>query len=421
MTGRSSLSLLPAGSGTAPAADEDPYADPASPAWASAVAGVLTGGRPPTLVVQPIVDLARGAVAGYEVLSRFAGPPTAAPDRWFAAAAVHGLGSELEAYVVRSALQLRADLPPNRFLTVNVTPNLLAHPSLLKPLLAAGDLQGVFLELTEHVPVADPHALLDAIGQLRGVGASIALDDAGSGYSGLAQIALVRPELVKLDRALVDGIDADPAKFALAEVLGDFVGRLDGWLLAEGVERVEELAVLARLQVPLAQGWLFARPSQPWAEVDVVTVELIRTLASRSSLVDVLAALLDQPVTTTAGEVAAAGSRMLASDATDTVVVVDGQDRPRRVLLRRSRRGRPDEVEDKPVGLRLHPGTELAEAARRAAARHRDDRHDPLLCTDGAGRLVGVVPIERLLYALANLGNGSPARTRPATSRGLRS
>jgi len=417
MTGRRSLGLLPAGSTEASTADGDPYADPSSPAWASAVAGVLTGGRPPTLVVQPIVDLARGTVAGYEALSRFPGPPAATPDRWFAAAAVHDLGCELEAYVVRSALQLRADLPPNRFLTVNVTPNLLASPSLLQPLLAAGDLQGVFLELTEHVPVADPDALLDAIGQLRGVGASIALDDAGSGYSGLAQIALLRPELVKLDRALVDGIDADPAKFALAEVLGDFVGRLDGWLLAEGVERVEELAVLARLQVPLAQGWLFARPSQPWAEVDVVTVELIRTLAARSSLADVLAALLDLPITTTAGEVNAAGARMLASDTVDTVVVVDGQNRPRRVLLRRCRRGRPDDVEDKPVGLRLHPGTELAEAGRRAAARHRDDRYDPLLCTDGAGRLVGVVPIERLLHALANLGSGQPARSRTLTER----
>ena len=69
----------------------------AAPVAVDAVAGALA--QPDALRVhfQPIVDLARGVVAGYEALSRFAGPPQLTPDVWFRAAHDHGLGAELEA------------------------------------------------------------------------------------------------------------------------------------------------------------------------------------------------------------------------------------------------------------------------------------------------------------------------------------
>ena len=71
----------------------------------------------------------------------------------------------------------------------------------------------------------------------------------------------LRPDFVKLDRALVQDVDRDPAKHALVETLGMLAGRLDSWLLAEGIERPGEREVLAAMGVPLAQGFGLARPA----------------------------------------------------------------------------------------------------------------------------------------------------------------
>jgi EAL domain-containing protein (putative c-di-GMP-specific phosphodiesterase class I) len=101
------------------------------PGWAEAVAGVLDDPSRHRLALQPVADLQRGTVAGYEALSRFAGPPDAGPDVWFEAAGRLGLGAELD-----------------------------------------------------------------------------------------ARVLLLRPDLVKLDRALVAGCDRDPVKAALIEMLG---------------------------------------------------------------------------------------------------------------------------------------------------------------------------------------------------------
>ena len=89
----------------------------------------------------------------------------------------------------------------------------------------------------------------------------MAIDDAGSGYAGLQWLMALSPDLIKLDRALIDRIDEDEVKTALVEMLGSFAGRVDAWVLAEGVERMAELDVILRLGVPLAQGYLFCRPT----------------------------------------------------------------------------------------------------------------------------------------------------------------
>ena len=117
------------------------------------------------------------------------------------------------------------------------------------------------------MPYGSDPSLLLSIARLRNAGAMIALDDAGSGYSGLQQLLALRPEIVKLDRGLVTGVDTDEAKLALVRMLGEVAGQLDAWVLAEGVETEGEFAAFARLGVPLAQGWLFGRPAAPWVDL----------------------------------------------------------------------------------------------------------------------------------------------------------
>ena len=84
----------------------------------------------------------------------------------------------------------------------------------------------------------------------------IAVDDTGAGYAGLHHLISVRPEIIKLDRTLVAGIDTDRPRRALVEMFGSFANRFDAWVLAEGVETAAELATLRRIGVPLAQGFL---------------------------------------------------------------------------------------------------------------------------------------------------------------------
>jgi EAL domain-containing protein (putative c-di-GMP-specific phosphodiesterase class I) len=98
--------------------------------WSAVLDAVMAVPERLTMVFQPIADLRRGTVAGYEALARFAGPPSASPDVWFRAAANLGREAELEALAIRRALTAVGRLPANTFLTVNVSPHLLDDPEI---------------------------------------------------------------------------------------------------------------------------------------------------------------------------------------------------------------------------------------------------------------------------------------------------
>ena len=208
--------------------------------------GTAIAGRGVRSVYQPIVELSRCTVAGFEALTRFDVGPPGGPDMWFATAHEHGVAAELEATTLRAALAMRAALPPNTFMTVNVEPESLSSPRVMAIFAETASLSGLVVEITEHRPLADPQRVQWALERLRGQGALIAVDDAGSGYAGLQQILTLRPNILKLDRALVEGVDRDETKAALVEMFGIFANRVDAWLLVEGIETIGE----ARHAVP---------------------------------------------------------------------------------------------------------------------------------------------------------------------------
>jgi len=119
------------------------------------------------------------------------------------------------------------------------------------------------LELTEHHRIDSYDSVLGAIEGLRRHGVRLAVDDAGAGYAGLHHILRLRPEILKLDMALTRGIDADPARRALATALVHFAAEIDSMIVAEGVETTEELDTLTSLGVQWAQGYLLGRPTPP--------------------------------------------------------------------------------------------------------------------------------------------------------------
>ncbi len=129
------------------------------------------------------------------------------------------------------------------------------------------DLSSIVVELTEHDVFGAEDELTERMAQLRTRGARIALDDAGAGYAGLQQLIAVAPDILKLDRSLVHGANADPAKLALLEAMISFASTTGAAVCGEGVEDLDDLRALAELDASYAQGYALARPGPPWPEL----------------------------------------------------------------------------------------------------------------------------------------------------------
>lgn len=378
-------------------------------ACADALPKVLADPCQPRLVFQPIADLNKGAVAGYEALARFDGAVQATPDKWFAAAGAVGLGPVLESRVVRAVLAARENLPANCFLTVNVSPHALTSGPVMDEFLHAGELAGLFVELTEEQAIIDPDGMRRDLARLRDRGAMIALDDAGSGYSGLQRLLALRPELMKLDRSLIDGIDTDEAKRACVEMLGVLASRLNSLLLAEGIERQGELREVIALGVPLAQGFLMAKPAPPWATLGARTTAQIRVSARDASGRWHICAIVEPVLLVTAEDVDSFRRRGFPSPPIEgapaplhqVAVLLDADGWPVSLCVHDEDAGTTREVE---VSLRLNISTPIAHAAPLCMQRPTAQRFDPLLCTHDDGTVAGVVRMERIFGWLGGQG-----------------
>ncbi|HET6876514.1 MAG TPA: EAL domain-containing protein [Jatrophihabitans sp.] len=217
------------------------------------------------IVLQPIVEVATGALAAVEALARFRCSPTGGAGDVFAHAHASGFGYELEAECVRRALDRRAELPSGTLLTLNMSPDVLGHDALAQ--MWDEDLVGVVVEVTEHAS-SDVCALQDNLGRLRGRGALIAVDDVGTGYAGLLRLATMRPDYVKIDRAIVAGVRHNPAQRAVLDALVTLSQRMGALTIGEGVETLDDLAALAEFDVDLGQGWAVGRPARELAPID---------------------------------------------------------------------------------------------------------------------------------------------------------
>jgi EAL domain-containing protein (putative c-di-GMP-specific phosphodiesterase class I)/putative methionine-R-sulfoxide reductase with GAF domain len=212
-----------------------------------------------SIVFQPVVQLSSGSLAGYEALARFDGDSPRTPDVWFAEAAAVGLGVELELAAVSRALSYQGRFAGEAVIAINVGPATLSSPKLVD-LLERVDGSRIVVELTEHSEDADYEELAGVIDRVRGTGARLTIDDTGSGLASLAHISKLGPEFIKLDRELTIGIDRDPVRRALASSLVAFAAETGPVVVAEGIERAEELRVVESLGVSLGQGYYFGAP-----------------------------------------------------------------------------------------------------------------------------------------------------------------
>ena len=331
----------------------------------------------------PILDLVRGVVAGYQTVARsLADEGTAPPD---------------PRSVTAAALVAASTLPANTFLTVPLDLGLAGSddpdaPSPVSALRDHGDLSGIVLDL-RAVPDDVPTAAADALQSVREAGALVALGGEEAAQPTLRSVIRLRPSIIRLGRAWVEGVEHSPEKREAIEATGSMAGQLDAWLLAEGVRTPAELRTLSDLGVPLAQGPLVGPAQQVWQDADPRAHRALPR--DRAPGTDgVLRNLLRRAYTT--DDVDAARTVLPEAAGFEVVVAVDEHRRPRSVLVRDDHG-----TWHSSAVLAVHVDTPVADAVARAMARSRATRFGPLACTDSTGTFLGILHLEDLMTHLA--------------------
>jgi EAL domain-containing protein (putative c-di-GMP-specific phosphodiesterase class I) len=215
---------------------------------------------------QPIVSWSQQRVVGWEALVRSGDEQMPHPGALFEAA-------ERLARVLDLTRKIRT-LAPTPFegqstsLFVNLHVKDLEDDDLYREETALAKMAShVVLEITERNALDQIRDLRARIARLRELGFRIAVDDLGAGYAGLNTFSVLEPDVVKLDMGLVRDVHASPTKQRLVGSMTQLCRDLGMEIVAEGIECVEERDTLIELGCDLFQGFLFARPSEPFPEV----------------------------------------------------------------------------------------------------------------------------------------------------------
>ena len=186
----------------------------------------------------------------------------------------------------------------------------------------------------------------------------------------------------------------------MIEAVGSLAGRLNAWIVAEGVERQEELDGLTRLRVPLAQGYYLSRPAPMWATLHPDLAIYLSRRRRRERDHATIECLIEHVPTTS---VSASGNEyplLVGVDGSaDWIVALDEWSCPAQLL---SRDVWTKVLGARPAIMRVQPTSRAGDVARRAMTRPPVTRFDPVLCTDEDGSHMGIVRMEHLIGALCN-------------------
>lgn len=211
------------------------------------------------VLYQPIVALDGGHTMGYEALARFPSAPEAGPQPWFDDAWLVGLGAELELATARVALEGLDHVEEDAYLAINFSPETLLSSGFDR-LFADVPLRRIVIEVTEHARVLDYAPVRRRLDELRASGARVAIDDLGTGHAGLNHLLQFRPEILKVDLSIVQGVRRDRMRRAIAATFATFAAHLGADLVAEGIESAEDQDALEILGLTAGQGFHIAKP-----------------------------------------------------------------------------------------------------------------------------------------------------------------
>ena len=235
-----------------------------------------------TVHYQPVVDLSTGALVSAEALLRWEHPERGfiSPAEFIPLAEETGLIVPIGTWVLDQACRQLAQwqtIDPKMTVAVNLSVRQMAAPTITdvidQALSRARALPaGLCLELTESLLMDDPDYYATTLAQIKALGVQLAVDDFGTGYSSLSYLKRFPVDIVKIDKAFVDGLGTDPNDTALVTAIIAMADALTLDVIAEGVETAEQVAQLKHLRCPRAQGFYLARP-MPAAALSQLVVD----------------------------------------------------------------------------------------------------------------------------------------------------
>lgn len=236
-------------------------------------------------VFQPIVSLKDGKIIGYEALSRIVEPrEITCSEELFHLAGIYGKVWELEQLCRGKILEKYHNLKrtEGQKLFLNVNP-IVIHDKEFCAGFTRGylkqygvNLKNIVFEVTERNAIDDVKGFKDTIRHYKSQGYQIAVDDAGSCYSGLNLICDIVPHYLKLDILLIKDIHKDAIKCAMVKAMVEFANLANIQLIAEGIECEEELKMLLKLGVHNGQGFFLRKPDEELKPVENAAMEVIQ-------------------------------------------------------------------------------------------------------------------------------------------------
>ena len=266
-------------------------------------------------VFQPIISLQTGQVYGYEALTR--GPINTVlhnPENLFDYALKNGKLWELENLCRANALKCAYELQAEGKLFLNVNPNIMNDPKFkqgfTKEFLSLFNMDSdmIVFEITEREAINNLKDFINTIDHYKKQFYQIAIDDVGSGYSGLNIITDVRPHFIKLDMKLTRNINTDRTKQLLVRSLCEFANYSQIHIIAEGIETAEELDTLIDIGVHFGQGYYIQKPN---AKLFPIQSELIRFIQKENTRKN---SIISNRITDTSIENIATPLHMISSD-----------------------------------------------------------------------------------------------------------
>lgn len=219
---------------------------------------------------QPVIDIATGQLAGCEMLCRWVRPDGSVipPGAFMTYAETSGHIFEITRQLMRKTVDEVGDLykdAPSLKISVNLFAGHFLDRSVVDDIVEIyGDgpiaFKQVVFEVTERHPLEDLDMARKVIAEIRALGSSVALDDAGTGHGGLAYLQNLGIDIIKIDKMFIDALGTDRSSRAIVDTLIELAGNLGMGVIAEGVETKEQIEALRELGVTTAQGYIFAPP-----------------------------------------------------------------------------------------------------------------------------------------------------------------